>query len=197
MLKKLMAEWNRLRKIRRLEPIIDTTLFIIITFAIHYAYRYWEHQMDFSFFGFQVLPPALFYWFTDAVFSNSSWVVSHLIPIQTSGRTFFFENQTSINIVPSCSGIQQMLQFILLIIIYPGPWKHKSWFIVLGSIIIHLTNVFRISGLCIVMAHWPKYWHWSHDYPFRIIFYVVIFFLWVIWNDNFYHGKSKAKMKAE
>jgi len=195
MFTKLIGEYKTLRKNKRLEPIFDTSVFIIITFAIHYLYRYWEIEFDYRIFGFQLLTPAIFDWFTNALFNHSKWLMSHFLHFTTSTRTFNFENNSSVKIVFSCSGIQQMLQFALLILLYPGPWKHKTWYIPMGAILIHLTNVIRISGLCIVMANWPNHWKFAHDYPFRIIFYVVIFFLWVIWNDRFYHQQSKAKVQ--
>lgn len=196
MLKKFLAEYKKLRANKRFEPIFDTTLFVVITFAIHYSYRYWEQEFDHRIFGYQLLTPALFSWFTDAVFIHSRWVLDFILPFKTEGRTFYFENNCSVQIVASCSGIKQMLQAALLILIYPGPWKHKAWFIPMSLVIIHLTNVFRISGLGFVMAYWPDQWQFAHDWPFRIIFYVVIFFLWVTWNDRFYHKKLKPKVKS-
>jgi exosortase family protein XrtF len=143
-----------------------------------------------------ILTTGLFEYFTDVVFNHTRIVVDWLLPIETQDRILYFANSCSVRIVPSCSGVKQMIQFLLLILLYPGPWKHKAWYIPAGLIMIHLTNVFRLSGLCIVMANWPDHWKMAHDYPFRFIFYVVIFFLWVIWNDRFYHAKSKAKAKS-
>jgi exosortase/archaeosortase family protein len=196
MLRKLLDEYNRLRANKNLEPIFDTALFILITLVIHYLYRYWAINLQYHILGVQILTPEIFNWFTDRVFFHSKWVLDILIPIKTNGRIFYFENSYSVQIVESCSGIKQMLQLALLILIYPGPWKHKAWYIPLGILIIHITNVIRISGLGLVMANWPDHWHFAHDYPFRFIFYVVIFFLWVVWNDKFYHHKSKSKVEA-
>jgi exosortase/archaeosortase family protein len=197
MFTKMMDAIKKLRANKRLEPIIDTSVFILITFTIHYLYRYWEYNYDHRIFGFQVITPAIFTWFTNGVFMHSKWLVGHFLSITTIDRTFFFENGYSLNIVFSCSGIKQMLQFALLILLYPGPWKHKAWYIPMGLVMIHLTNVIRISGLCVTMAYWPQHWHFAHDYPFRVIFYVVIFFLWVIWNDRFYHTSSKSQVKSK
>jgi len=130
------------------------------------------------------------------VFQHTKIVVEALLPVSVINHTFYFQNHSSLSIVPSCSGIKQILQFALLILLYPGPWKHKAWFIPFGIIIIHLTNVFRLSSLCIVMANWPVHWRFIHDYPARIIFYIVIFSLWVIWNDRFYHSKSNLNRKT-
>jgi exosortase/archaeosortase family protein len=192
----LLARFKKIKAEKRFEPIIDTMLFITITLVIHFTYRYWERASYFSIFGVPVLPYQMFEWFTDIVFKHTRAVVDLILPIQTVDRIFYFTNSCSVQIVASCSGVKQMLQFLLLMLLYPGPWKHKAWYIPMGLVLIHLTNVFRLSGLCVVMANWPEHWKLAHDYPFRIIFYVVIFFLWVIWNDRYYHKKSKTKVKS-
>lgn len=185
---------NRLNKLalnKRFQPVFDILLFIFITLIIHYVFKYWERQLHYRLFGYQILTPEVYDFFTNIVFNHTRLVVNALLPVDIIERTFYFSNQCSVSIVAGCSGIKQMLQLALLILIYPGPWKHKAWFIPSGMLIVHLTNVFRLSGLCIVMNYWPQHWHFAHDYPFRVIFYVVIFFLWVIWNDKFYHRKEK------
>lgn len=197
MLKKWLDSFNSLRKNKRYEPIFDTALFVFITLVVHFTYRYWERANYFSIFGVGILTPELFEWFTEHVYQHTRVIVDLILPNTALDKTFYFANQCSVRIVHSCSGVKQMLQFILLIALYPGPWKHKAWYIPLGVLIIHLTNTFRLVGLCVVMANWPTHWHFAHDYPFRIIFYVVIFFLWVVWNDKFYHGKSKTKTKSQ
>jgi exosortase/archaeosortase family protein len=77
-----------------------------------------------------------------------------------------------------------MIQFVLLFLIFPGPWRKKLWFIPLGLLIVHLTNLFRIAGLSVVTVTVPEYWDFSHDYLFRPFFYVVIFLLWVWWVEK-------------
>ena len=197
MIKKLLEAYRSLRSNKRTEPLIDTFLFMFITLAIHFTYNYWAIKFQYRIFGVQVLTPALFDWATEHVFRHTRLVVDLLLTNNVVERTFTFENNYSLWIVPSCSGIKQMLQVSLLFILYPGPWRQKIWFIPLGMVIIHITNVLRLAGLCVVMANWPQHWQFSHDYPARIIFYVVIFFLWVIWNDRFHHRKSKADIKTE
>lgn len=68
----------------------------------------------------------------------------------------------------------------------------KLWFIPLGVIIVHLTNVIRVVGLAMVMNYWPQHWDFSHDYVFRPLFYVVIFVLWVIWVERLKDKHTKS-----
>ena len=83
----------------------------------------------------------------------------------------------------SCSGLKQMLQFALLILPLPGPWRHKAWFIPAGILMVHLTNVLRVSGLCWVMLKDPSLFDFFHDYVFRGLFYIVIFAMWLAWTE--------------
>jgi exosortase/archaeosortase family protein len=77
-----------------------------------------------------------------------------------------------------------MCLFSLLIIFITGQWKHKAWFIPVGIVILHLTNVFRIICLVVIAMHWPQQIHYAHDNLLRILYYIVIFGLWVVWVEK-------------
>jgi len=85
----------------------------------------------------------------------------------------------------SCSGLKQAYQVTALFVLFPGPWKHKLWFIPAGWAIMFLTNVFRIVVLSLILVWRPEYWNFSHDWILRPFFYVIIFGLWVIWVERF------------
>ena len=109
----------------------------------------------------------------------------------------YFPNQCIMYINESCSGLKQMLQFSLLMILFPGPWIKKLWFIPLGIIVMHLTNLFRVVGLAVVMNTRPQYWDFSHDYIFRPIFYVVIFGLWLYWVERINRKPEASSQNSE
>lgn len=120
------------------------------------------------------------------VFYQSVWVDRHIlsIPLRISGLTMYFENGSWITINESCAGDKQILQFMLLLLIYPGSWKHKLWYIPMGMLIIHGTNILRIVLLSLVSIYKPGWWHFAHDIPLRGMFYVVILILWIIWVER-------------
>jgi exosortase/archaeosortase family protein len=109
-----------------------------------------------------------------------------------TNQTMNFGKYGFIHINESCSGLKPILQFILLMILYPGPWKKKLWFIPMGVVIVHLTNLFRIIGLSVVIVTEPQYWHFSHDNLFRPFFYVIIFLLWVWWVEKLIVSKKTS-----
>jgi len=63
----------------------------------------------------------------------------------------------------------------------------------MGILIVHLVNVFRIVGMVFVTMYLPQYWDFIHDWVMRPFFYVVMFLLWVWWNEKFYLKYKKAK----
>ena len=162
----------------------DVVIFILITLVIHFVWRFWAKQFNYApinefMYGFMDILAA-------EVYRESVWMIAGLYDIVSVDETMYmyFPNQCIMYINESCSGLKQMLQFSLLIMLFPGPWIKKLWFIPLGMIIIHLTNLFRVVGLAVVMNNWPQYWDFSHDYIFRPIFYVVIFALWLYWVER-------------
>jgi exosortase/archaeosortase family protein len=188
----LFAEASKYIKKYKLYVLRDVAIFALITLTIHYSYRFWANSGHYWPIEDQMN------WAHDEVssivFNQSVWFIDHVlhIPITTGeNRMIYFQNSGYIGIDRGCSGLKPNLQFILLMLIFPGPWKYKAWFIPMGIVIVHLTNLFRITGLAVVTVTIPQYWKFSHDYLFRPFFYVVIFFLWVWWVEK-YRGKAKG-----
>ena len=132
------------------------------------------------------------------VFWPSAWIVEHIVgyTIGTENTTLIFPRAGSIVVNGSCSGLKQFYQWTFLMVLFPGPWKKKLWYIPLGILVIHLVNIMRIVILSVILMNWPDQWHFSHDWILRPFFYVVIFALWVIWVEKYRNPALKAKKKS-
>jgi exosortase family protein XrtF len=84
-----------------------------------------------------------------------------------------------------CNGFSLFALFVIFMITYPGPWKQKWWFTLVGIVIIHLVNVLRITALAILVKVNPDWLYFNHNYTFTIIVYSVVFLLWWIWAKKF------------
>jgi len=181
----------------RLESLVDVAIFGIITVVFHWL---WWHggvkEFLLEYTGFHDLELFM----ARQVFLPSAWFVEHVIgyDINTYDTTLYFlPNKGSIMVNGSCSGLKQFYQWIFLMLLFPGPWKKKLWFIPLGLLVIHLNNILRIIILSVILVHWPQQWHFSHDWILRPFFYVVIFGMWVLWVEKIrgkkYGGSGKKK----
>lgn len=178
---RLFAE---LRTAPRYKGMREVFWFAVITLSIHFAHRFWNHQLDY--WPIKGVMTAIQDQMTGWVFAQSLWINRDLlhIPMQVSDMTMTFSTGSWILINNSCAGDKQMLQFALLLIIYPGNWKRKLWYIPLGIVIIHFTNILRIVLLSQVSVHCPEWWHFAHNTILRGLFYVVILALWIIWVER-------------
>ena len=163
--------------------MLDVAMFIIVTLVIHFSYRYW---VTLAYYPIGDLMNSMHDFLANRVFIESSWFIQHVSgsDITIVERTMYWPGYGYIAITHGCSGLKQIIQFALLIMLFPGPWKHKLWYIPMGMFIVHITNLFRIIGLAEILEIIPDYWKFSHDYIFRPIFYIVIFSLWVIWVEK-------------
>ena len=183
-MKRIFSGTISLFKGSRYKHVREVFWFAIITLAIHYSYRFWANSLQY--WPMQAWMKELHQVLTGWVFNQSVWVDQHILNIsmKITDYTITFDNGSWISINGSCSGDKQILQFMLLIIIYPGIWKRKLWFIPLGMIIIHFTNILRIVLLSVVSINKPEWWHLAHDTALRGLFYVVILILWIIWVER-------------
>ena len=176
----------------KLRPIVDVLIFMVIIVFFHKLWWDWGlKNILLTYFSFAELEQFMAY----QVFLPSAWFDKHIIgyDINTLNTTIYFQNNGYITINGSCSGLKQFYQWIFLMILFPGPWKKKLWFIPLGLLVIHLVNIMRIIILSVILMNWPDQWHFSHDWILRPFFYVVIFVMWVVWEEKFRLKKVKNK----
>ena len=176
----------------KLRPIADVLIFMVIIVFFHQLWWNWGlKNFLLEYLAFGELEQFMAY----QVFWPSAWIVEHIIgyDITTLNTTLYFPNQGYITVNGSCSGLKQFYQWIFLMVLFPGPWKQKLWYIPLGMLVIHLVNIMRIVILSVILMNWPDQWGFSHDWILRPFFYVVIFTLWVIWVEKFRNKSLKKK----
>jgi len=181
----------------KLHALREIAIFMIITLTIHYSYRFWANELR-----FEPIPEVINSTrsaFSDLVYAETVFITDKIFgtefTTERENRVMYFDDNAYMGVNESCSGFKQILQFFLLFLIYPGPWRKKLWYIPLGIVIVHFTNLFRIVGLAVIIDNWPEHWLFAHDYVYRIIFYAVIFMLWVIWVEKIYPDRMKEAIR--
>ena len=192
-MKKIIEKFRELFRRYKLYVLREVLIFMAITLVIHYSFRFWAGELRFAPLEDLVIPARL--WLAEQVYEQSKWAVVNLLGIRVTaddaGQVMYFDNNGYVGVNMSCSGFKQFLQFFLLFLVYPGPWKHKAWYIPTGLILVYLTNIFRIVALSVVVNREPSFFDTAHDYIVRPLFYIVIFALWVIWVEKFYTKRIK------
>ena len=188
---------------------VNVGLFIILIISFHYLYLGWQ-ALDYWPVGKLVYN--LMLWSVDLVYSQSCWVLDHIfrIDITTFSGTRLITAIDSkgglarVVIAPECASLKQWMHWLFLMILFPGPWKHKLWYIPAGLVIIEWTNVVRICGIMLMQIAWPDIhihlfgndintFHLAHDYIFKLFFYLIIFLMWMLWVEKFYNPSLKTK----
>ena len=180
---------------KRNQSLFDVGLFFVLIFSFHILYVIWNDYMHF--WPIKGTIDQLFVWASNLLFHQSNWVLEHIFKMDffTKGQTIVFENYhdgySAVTVAPECTSLKQWLHWLFLMLIFPGPWKHKAWYIPLGLVIVEFTNVVRIVGIALFLRPYPDSFALAHDVIFKIMFYVVIFLMWMVWNDYFHHSKTR------
>lgn len=112
--------------------------------------------------------------------------------VYTVNRIIGIREAGGIEIVDGCNGIAAIGLFLGFIIAYPGDWKDRLSFSVVGIGIIYLVNILRVIVLTVTQVEWPQFFNFTHDYSTTAIFYIVIFVLWMVWVNYADAAFSKA-----
>lgn len=95
------------------------------------------------------------------------------------------EGSVGVIVGPPCNGLALFALFIAFMLSFPGPIKHKAWYIPTGILAIHVINVLRVLAL-VALVNWKEEWlEFNHDYTFTILVYLFVFLLWYLWIKKF------------
>ena len=116
--------------------------------------------------------------------------------IETSTKeasvNLFYNNRIMARIIEGCNGLSVVILFVSFVIAFSGKVKLTFLYVICGSLLIHILNVFRISLLCVLMYYFPKQEHFLHGVLFPLFIYGVVFLLWIIWVNKFSKYATKT-----
>ncbi len=189
-----ISDIRKFRDDPKYQTFFDVGLFIVLIFSFHFIYLGWQ---AINFWPVKSLVDDLFQSASSLLFDQSCNVLENVfgLDIITMDRTIGTMNNEGrysfITVAPECTSLKQWLHWLFLMLIFPGPWKHKLWYIPLGLVIIEWINVVRVTGILLLMIPFPNSFSFSHDYLFKTFFYFVIFLMWMFWTEYFLHKKNK------
>ena len=187
---------KELYKDKRYTSTIDVGLFILLIFSFHFLYLGWQAL---NYFPVSDLITRLFDSASELLFNQSCWVLEHIFGVDIVTHNHIIgvmncnDTYSLINVAPECTSLKQWLHWLFLMLLFPGPWKHKLWYIPAGLVVIEWVNVIRVVGITLCMIPFPEYFDFFHDYFFKTLFYFFIFIMWLIWVEKFLHRKEKTK----
>ena len=172
------------------QSVVDVGLFIVLIMSFHFLYLGWQAL---EYWPIKGTIDKLSLWAVNLVYSQSCWVLENIfnLDLTTMSDIRLIATPNSDGgwaraiIAPECASLKQWLHWLFLMLLFPGPWKHKAWFIPAGLVIVEWTNVIRICGVLMMQIPWPNSFRLAHDYIFKVFFYLVIFLMWMIWVECF------------
>lgn len=107
---------------------------------------------------------------------------------------FFYNGKYVSRIIEGCNALSVINLFISFVIAFSGKLKNTIYFIISGSIIIHVLNITRIALLMVAFYNFPEANFILHDILFPLVIYGAVFILWIIWVNKFsFYAKTPTK----
>lgn len=152
-------------------------VYIVLTFAYSSFLSHYEGVPD-------AITKAVAYQSNAVIsfFGYASTVVPH--ESEPTMKLLIEENYVG-RIVEGCNGISVLILFITFVIAFTGNIKNTILFVVLGSALLYVVNIFRIVILGIGLYLYPSYEAILHQIVFPSIIYGMVFILWMIWVKRF------------
>ncbi len=87
----------------------------------------------------------------------------------------------TVEIIEECTGMFEMLIFLVALLSYPADWRSKLIGVILGLPVLYLFNVLRIAALTLVGVYSPGLFDFMHLYFWQGTLILMITTVWVLW----------------
>jgi exosortase family protein XrtF len=84
-------------------------------------------------------------------------------------------------IIEGCNAASIIILFISFMLAFFGSLKPTLIYTLAGSVLIYVTNIFRIGLMAVGIYEYPQYAHFLHTIAFPLVIYGSVFLLWVVW----------------
>lgn len=169
-------------------PIVFLSKFLILYLVLNIGYGLFVNR-------YSPAPDPFTVWTT-----RHTGALLHLVGFATTATpdrngpyVLLIENDaTVLSVFEGCNGINVAIIFISFLLAFGRPTKRLLWFIPLGLLIIHFTNLLRIGLLFYVTKNMSDYLYFTHKYLFTAIIYLAVFFMWYLWLSRIqkYHAMA-------
>lgn len=117
------------------------------------------------------------------------------IPNESESSVYIlYNNKFVARVVEGCNALSVMILFTAFVFAFSSKWLKTGLYIMLGCLIIHVFNVFRIAFLAMALYDYPQYEHFLHGVIFPMVIYGLVFILWVLWIQKF-SGYAKKNLE--
>ena len=170
-----------------IEPYSGIIYFVVLLMLSHFFWKFTvlgdETETIVTFFGMNISAPF------NLMADHVAKVTTRMLEIMgysislSADNVVRHDNNVAVHVVWACTGLKQAYIFVCIIAFYRGTLKNKLWFIPLGLLVVYLFNIFRIVAITALIKEHPEWFYILHEHVFKYLFYVIIFGMWIYWEE--------------
>jgi len=172
----------------KLRPYAGVIYFMVVLVCAHFFWKLTVHGDDtdtiVTFLGWNISVP---FNFMASQVANATFKILQLFGFDINmfdNNVLRHVNGVAVRIVWSCTGLKQAYIFVCIIAFYSGQYKRKLWYIAAGLVVIYIVNILRIAAITALVKPFPEQFELFHEYIFKYLFYVILFGMWVLWDEK-------------
>ncbi|WP_417197018.1 exosortase family protein XrtF [Bizionia sp.] len=105
-------------------------------------------------------------------------------PDEASMKLFINEKYVA-RVIEGCNSVSVIILFMAFILAFSGRFKTTIIYLLAGSVLIYVVNLFRVVILSVGLYHYPWRKDILHTVIFPAIIYGMVCLLWVVWVNRF------------
>ena len=183
----------------KLEPYRGVILFAVILMLSNVFWKYdvlgdesERINSTVTFWGLNITAPFTFMALNVANVTKDFLHLFGSSVVLMPNNSLHYPNGNSVLVIWACTGLKQAYIFFCIIAFYRGPWIKKLWYIPLGLLVVYFFNLLRIATIAACIEFHPNWFNFLHLFFFKYLFYLLIFGMWVYWEEKIVSKPHKS-----
>jgi len=116
---------------------------------------------------------------------SSEWVLGFLgVPVAREARALYSPDGVfGMRLDNDCNGAWAHLVFLAGVLAYPTAWRARMLGAAVGTLVLFLVNLLRVTSLYLIGVHAPAFFRATHVYVWQFLIIAFALLLFVVWVD--------------
>lgn len=115
------------------------------------------------------------------VASCSAWCLCLIGESATVSGATILSERGGLSVITGCDALQPTMLLLAGILLFPAPWRHRCWGLIMAVGLMQAANVLRLVALYLVLCYWPSNFDFLHTEVGQALMLLVAVGLWLGW----------------
>lgn len=116
----------------------------------------------------------------------ATWGLKNMgVAAHNLNNIIYIDGSPAVRLEHSCNGLELIVLYIGFLLCFPGNFKSKILYSIIGSAFLFFANILREILLALNYHYFHSTFEFNHKYTYAVLTYILVFLFWKHWLQRY------------